>query len=364
MNVARPGDAATEPPEGYVIRSARMEDAEAVASLVRRTELHDLGESTVDLGELRSEWQSLPGFDLARDTWVIARRSGGGTSGADPSGGAAAVDDRPPGIVGYAWFQDERDGELLVGEHSVDPEERGRGLQAVLMDRLEDRARSCAARSASGVSQLGVFAVSTHEYKPALFQTRGYRKVREFLRLQLDLAGEPPPPEYPSGIDVRAFRRGNDEAAVHAALNDSFSEHFRDAPLSLAEWEKLCFSNPRLETDLWLVAWDGPEVAGACLSYLYPQRHHGYVDQLGVRRPWRRRGLGTSLLRASFRLLRDRGCMRATLGVDAENVTGAARIYERAGMRPQWRTDFYEKTVRAPLGASPLGARRPQAART
>jgi mycothiol synthase len=342
MEVTRPDDSATKPPEGYGIRSARAGDAEAVCSLLRRCELHDLGESLADLDELRAEWQSLPGFDLARDTWVIVRDEAG-----EPRGGSARRGARSHGIVAFAWFQDERDGELLVGDHSVDPEERGRGLQAVLMDRLEDRARSCAARSAGGTAQMGVFGVSTHEYKPALFVSRGYSKVREFLRLQLDLADEPPP-EYPSGIDVRAFRRGNDEAAVHAALNDSFSEHFRDAPLSLAQWEKLCFCNPHLETDLWLVAWDGPEVAGACLSYVYPQRCHGYVDQLGVRRPWRRRGLGASLLRASFRLLRDRGCTRATLGVDAENVTGAARLYERAGMRPLWRIDFYEKSIRGP----------------
>jgi mycothiol synthase len=193
-----------------------------------------------------------------------------------------------------------------------------------------------------------VFCVSTHDYRPALFHARGYRKVREFLRLQLDLAGEPPPPEYPSGIVVRPFRRGRDEAAEHAALNDSFSEHFRDAPLSLTNWKKLCFSNPRLDTGLWLVAWDGPEVAGVRLSYVYPDTGVGHVDQLGVRRPWRRRGLGSSLLRASFRLLRDRGCTRATLGVDAKNVTGAARIYGRAGMRQLWRIDFYEKSIRGP----------------
>lgn len=334
-----------EPPQGYVLRPAVMEDAQAVFELERRCELHDLGEPVVDLGELRSEWESLPGFDLSSDTWVIERR----TEAAHHTAGRQAGAGDPPAVVGYGWFLDERDHELLVGDHCVDPAERGRGLETVLMDRLEDRARRETAGSAAGVGQFGVFGVSTHEYKPVIFRMRGFRKIREFLRLERDLAGDLIEPQWPAGLDVSPFRPGVDEAAVHAALNDSFSEHFRDAPLSLADWQKLYMSNPRLDTDLWLVAWDGAAVAGVCLNYVYTDMGVGYIDQLGVGRAWRCHGLGTALLHASFKLLRERDCRRAVLGVDAENVTGAARIYEGAGMTPRWRNDFYEKPVRPPL---------------
>ena len=68
---------------------------------------------------------------------------------------------------------------------------------------------------------------------------------------------------------------------------------------------------------------------------------------LGVRRPWRRRGLGTALLRHSFRELRARGCERARLMVDGENLTGAVQLYERAGMRILWRADVWRKELRA-----------------
>jgi mycothiol synthase len=333
------------PPEGYILRPAVMEDAQAVFELQRRCELHDLGEPVVDLGELRSEWESLPGFDLSSDTWVIERQ----TKAARHTAGRRAGTVDTPAVAGYGWFLDERDHELLVGDHCVDPAERGRGLETVLMDRLDDRARREAARSATGIGRFGVFGVSTHEYKPAIFEMRGFRKIREFLRLERDLGADLTEPQWPAGLLVSPFRLGVDEAAVHAALSDSFSEHFREAPLSLADWKKLYMSNPRLDADLWLVARDGPAIAGVCLSYVYPDTGVGHIDQLGVGRAWRRRGLGTALLYASFKLLRERGCRRAVLGVDAENVTGAARIYERAGTAPRWRTDFYEKPVRPPL---------------
>ena len=67
----------------------------------------------------------------------------------------------------------------------------------------------------------------------------------------------------------------------------------------------------------------------------------GWVGILGVRSPWRRRGLGDALLRASFAALYERGLRRVGLGVDTENVTGALRLYERAGMRAVRRTDSW-----------------------
>jgi ribosomal protein S18 acetylase RimI-like enzyme len=66
------------------------------------------------------------------------------------------------------------------------------------------------------------------------------------------------------------------------------------------------------------------------------------VNELGVRNPWRRRGLGLALLRHAFAELGRLGADRVGLGVDAENVTGALRLYERAGMHVTRRYDTWE----------------------
>ena len=67
---------------------------------------------------------------------------------------------------------------------------------------------------------------------------------------------------------------------------------------------------------------------------------------LGVRRAWRRQGLGEALLLHSFAEFRRRGLTRGTLGVDASSATGATRLYERAGMSVYRDTVFLERQVR------------------
>lgn len=72
----------------------------------------------------------------------------------------------------------------------------------------------------------------------------------------------------------------------------------------------------------------------------------GWVHQLGVRRPWRQRGLGLALLQQSFAALHQRGRLRVGLGVDADSLTGATRLYEKAGMKVVRQYDTYEKELR------------------
>jgi ribosomal protein S18 acetylase RimI-like enzyme len=72
----------------------------------------------------------------------------------------------------------------------------------------------------------------------------------------------------------------------------------------------------------------------------------GWVSGLGVRRPWRKRGLGLALLRVAFREFHARDVRKVSLGVDAQNITGALRLYEKAGMHVIRQFDIYEKEIR------------------
>jgi mycothiol synthase len=72
----------------------------------------------------------------------------------------------------------------------------------------------------------------------------------------------------------------------------------------------------------------------------------GWLFGLGVRRPWRRRGLALALLHHCFGELYRRGRRKVSLGVDAQNLTGATRLYERAGMHIQRQHHQYEQELR------------------
>ncbi len=329
-------DPTHDPPSGYRLRPPRRQDAPIVAALRTACEICDEGEATTDAAELAADWRCLPRFDLERDAWVIEAVAGGDDTERITAGN---------GIVAFAWLRDEEEHRVLVGEYSIHPDARGRGLDTILMDRIEARARQHAALAPDREATLDVFAPVACADKLALFAGRGYRKVREFARMHIDLTEPVPLPTWPDGLTVRTFRRGKDEAAVHDAMDEAFREHFRATSMSLTDWCGFLYGNPRFDPGLWTVTWDGGQVAGACLGYYYPDRQSGYIDELGVLPAWRRRGLGSALLLATLASLRERGARDAVLGVDTRNVTGALHVYEAAGMTRRLLTHVYTRRV-------------------
>jgi mycothiol synthase len=312
---------------GYRVRAATMSDLDEVTAVVVAAETADAGESFTSSEEVCNDWTSLARFELARDSWVV-------------------VDEerRRHRTVGYAWLWDEIEHVQLIGSLYVHPDARGRGLEEVLLDRLEARAREHAAGS-GGEALFGTYTEPRNAERLRLFAAHGFRKTREFDRMFVDLDDLEERPQVPAGIELRPFRPGVDDAAVHAALEEGFEEHFWNAPMTLDEWRAIAMKDRRHDPGLWLVAWDGDEVVGASVSLVHRESETGYVDSLAVRKPWRGRGIGTALLKGSFVLFRERGCRRAMLGVDRENITPAVRLYEGAGMASRHRTDFFEKPV-------------------
>jgi mycothiol synthase len=70
------------------------------------------------------------------------------------------------------------------------------------------------------------------------------------------------------------------------------------------------------------------------------------VDVVAVRRPWRGRGLGLALLRHALGELYRRGVREVGLSVDAESITGAPRLYGRAGLRVSSSYALFQKELR------------------
>jgi ribosomal protein S18 acetylase RimI-like enzyme len=234
----------------------------------------------------------------------------------------------------------------IDGEFVVHPAHQWRGLEASLLEWIERYAADIAAGATAGARvSLGVWC-DRRDRRAELYRAAGFAQVRSFLRLRLALDDLPaddldyaPPP----GLEVRRFTRGRDERALWATGEDAFAEHFRFSDQPFEEWLPSTLTD-EADTDLWFTAWDDDQMIGYVIGYVEP--YGGYVDQLGVRRPWRHRGVGSLLLLTAFAALRERGCASAVLGVDADNASGAVGLYERAGMRVSLVHDFYEKILR------------------
>jgi mycothiol synthase len=236
-------------------------------------------------------------------------------------------------VVGYfdVWLE----------EDVVDLDLAAPGFWAEAFDHAENRAR------ALGAKRVRAFVVDEHEIGD-LVAARGYRRIRRSLTMEIELGLEAPPePVIPDGLEIRPYRHPEDEQRVYEATQEAFADHWDFHPTSIENWREFSVKANNFEPDVWLVAWDGEEMAGAALNY--PERSgdpgHGWVGTLGVRRDWRRRGVGEALLRRSFKVLHARGYRKVRLTVDAENPTGATRLYERAGMRVIRQSNTWERTL-------------------
>ena len=239
-------------------------------------------------------------------------------------------------MVAFGSLHDR--GELWRIDGYVHPDELGRGIGTQLVRALEATA---AARGARRI-QNGV--AEPDEAGRRLLSALGYRPVRVFRELRIDLDTAPEPPKWPDGLVAGEFDADRDAAAFHAAQQEAFADHWEYTPRDFASWRGFHIDTDRFDPSLWGVVRAGDEiVAGAiCEADRYGG---GWVAVLFTRRPWRGQGVGRALLRDAFGKFRDRGELSAGLSVDAENTTGAFHLYESAGMRPVLGWVMYEKAI-------------------
>jgi mycothiol synthase len=215
---------------------------------------------------------------------------------------------------------------------AVRPSAQGRGLGAKLVDLVEARLAD------EGAERLHSWTVAGDAAADDLFQKRGYREVRRFWEMAIELEEEPPEPP----ADVESFTDGDAEA-FHDALQDSFSEHWEHDAESFEEWWGRQRKRSNFDPSLWFLIRDGDELAGVVRNEARPPA--GYVGAIGVRRPWRGRGYGRALLLRSFGEFYARGLRRVTLGVDAANESGATQLYESVGMYADQENVVWEKSL-------------------
>jgi mycothiol synthase len=239
-----------------------------------------------------------------------------------------------------------RRGDNFIADNFAHPDFRGQGIGTLLAGWAEERAVT------AGVAALRVAVAARDTAAKDLLERRGFGYIRSFYRMSIELDAPPQPPLWPEGFTVSKLQTG-EEHIVHETLEDAFRDHWDHQTRTFEEWSRHVQLDPSL---CYLVrnAEDDAVAAAFCTEERFGV---GWVDVLGVRRPWRRHGLGEALLRLAFQALYERGRRRISLGVDAANPTGATRLYERVGMTVSAQDDLYEKPLQpaGPEGGSKLG---------
>ena len=289
------------------IREPTVDEAAQIADLLNDHGQASFGETEIAEAEVR-HWFTLP------EIWIrVAERDGR--------------------LVGYVDSVPRgQDDVTELDVRTLDPETAEKLLRAG-----EERA---------GTPLVRAVVLGDDPVLRKVVEASGWRPVRRSYQMRIELDAEPPEPRWPGGISVRQLQP-EDERLVYEANNAAFAEDWHFRPQPFERWREDNFGRENFDHSLSWLAEDGEQLAGFSVNtwHFSGDPEFGWVGILGVAPESRRRGLGTALLQQSFREFRARGAKRVGLGVDAENVTGAVHLYERAGMHVHRLNVTYEKEL-------------------
>jgi mycothiol synthase len=235
-------------------------------------------------------------------------------------------------------------------EGEVHPDFRRRGIGQWLFDWAVERSKARAAVEDPGVPvKLTSWSEDASVGNVALLERAGLVRVRHFFLMRREGLDEIPDAPMPEGLEIRPVTEAHWRAIVEAE-NEAFRDHWGHREMTEHTYTTT-FSKPELDTDLWVVAWDGDQIAGVVQNWIWPEENErlgvkrGWLEHISVRRPWRRRGLARAITAASLVRLREAGMTDAMLGVDSENANGALGLYEGLGFKQASRAAAYRRDL-------------------
>jgi mycothiol synthase len=312
-----------------LVRPPTMGDLEVVHKMLEVCDIAEYGVPDITLEDLRTLWQG-PTFNMATDAWMVI-----------------APGDR---LIGYADIE-QRQYVRIYTLARVLPEYAGQGIEEYLLHLAEEWAQRQISLAKPG-ARVTLFSWGSNSNDTAHqgLLRAGFKEARRSWRMEIGMSKAPIAPEWPDHVTLRTFKPEQDEQIVFATIEEAFQDHWGHMEGNFDEWKHWTIERENFDSTLWFIAFDGDEIAGASLCTY--QMDDGWVDTLAVRRPWRRKGLGMALLLHSFGEFYRRGKYNVGLTVDSQNLTGATRLYERAGMHVARIYISYEKELRAGLELS------------
>jgi mycothiol synthase len=325
------------PPPGVVFRRFQGQaDYGLIAEIMTASDRSDQIEETTTVEAVANEFAHLDGCDPNED-FIFAE---------------STAEEKTVAFAKVYWRLNDQGQRIYWQRGYVLAEWRRRGIGRAMLHYTERRARAHAqAVRFRGPSFVRGVAEDTAIGRTVLFESEGYQVERHFffmIRTGLDRL---PDAALPPGIELRPAQP-EQMRAIWEAKEEAFRDHWGHVTKSEAEYQGW-LHDPSNTLALWQIAWaiDGGQIAGVSLNSINEADNQqygflrGWVNSLGVRRPWRGRGLARAILVSSLKRLHELGMREAVLGVDAENPTGALRLYESVGFSVLNKDALYQKAI-------------------
>jgi len=294
-----------------------LDDAASVLELLIRRDVKEMGQPNSSLEDLQYDWNHM---NLERDAWLAVAPEG------ELAGYAAVV----------PW-------QAALRYHvCVDPSwhRAGQELGQDLLARCQARGAELA-RDEACQPLARMYIAHVNAAERAMAEAAGFRRVQYLFQMQIQMQAPPRPPAWPAGVKVRTVVPGQDDRAIHTLIEAAFDRPDR-TPRPFEAWQESMMQPGLFQAELWFLAEADGELAGVCLCFAYPEM--GWVEQLGVVKGQRQRGLGMALLRHSFAEFWKREVGVVGLAAQAKNEL-AVGLYEAAGMKRILQQDEYQQSI-------------------
>jgi mycothiol synthase len=309
---------------GLTVRPAVIGEAPGIAELGRR---HTERWSGVPAGRITAEFIessfTMPGADPEHDFWSFE------------------LDGRLVAALMVWGVEPYSEVEIVK---FVDPDlsalDSDRVRKALVRTALET-AEPYARLAGAGVEPQAVIQAWPGEPIAAILRGEGFESLRSNFTMVRTLQDAVQLAALPSDVVARPIEVDRDLEGV-VEVTTAFSDHHGDLVLT-ADQVRHFLEGPGGRPDLSRLAHDAQGPCSLVITEVSPDG--GVVAVLATLRRARGRGLGTALLHEAFAALRADGATVVRLNVDAENTTGALRLYEGAGMVRESEVEIWARPM-------------------
>lgn len=248
------------------------------------------------------------------------------------------LNDHPIGYFSWSWDEDEylqqytlHVGVSLLEEYWSTP------IPQLMMNFQEEQVKSMTEHLTDLPRVMKAWCNKANDNLTTFYTAQGYTPSRYFFELSRPIEEPVGNHPLPEGLEIRETKPEH-YRKIWNASNEAFKDHWGYSKPTEKQFKTWQEDKRFFQPHLWKIAWDGDEVAGIVGNYVDDienkefNRQRAYTEDISVGRKWRGRGVAKALIAESIRMFQEMDKFtETTLGVDANNPSGALKLYTGMG---------------------------------